>query len=516
MSKRISFVETPREIVRLMVKLSTIQKDEPVLDTGCGKGIFLEILKEEGYKNILGIEIDEELYKTCISKGFRVILGDFLSYEFEEQFGLIIGNPPYAHFNQLPKKISENVRKIIGTSEGDIYYAFIIKSINLLKEGGELIYIVPYHFFYNTYAKIVREHILKNGKIELVIDLDEIRLFKGENPETIIFKFKKGFFNLSREKIKILNIKVKKITPSEIMITANETLNNKSSNKIWNYKEINHFTTPAIWSSYLPSSISQSPQFPSVKLKEIAKVGVGPVSGFDKAFLISEEEFLKLNEKEKALVKKFVKAKNCVRFITQGYYYYILIEDKMSEDELKSEYPNIYSKLSKFKNALSNRYLPEGKKWFHWQALRNYNFLTSNLLKKRIYVPALDRKPYNRFSLGEENFLPSSDVIFIQPYKDNDILFLLGVLNSQFFRDYYLSNGGRRGGRVAFTQRILEEIRIPLFSTDEKEKIKNITKEIIDKLKKGENTEKEEKKIEQIIYESIRSQKFENILLFNL
>jgi adenine-specific DNA-methyltransferase len=416
----------------------------------------------------------------------------------------------------LPKQISENVRKIIGTSEGDIYYAFIIKSINLLKEGGELIYIVPYHFFYNTYAKIVREHILKNGKIELVIDLDEIHLFKGENPETIIFKFKKGFFNLSREKIKILNIKVKKITPSEIMITADETLNNKSSNKIWNYKEINHFTTPAIWSSYLPSSISQSPQFPSVKLNQIAKVGVGPVSGFDKAFLISEDEFLKLEENEKALVKKFVKAKNCIRFITQGYHYYILIEDKMNEDGLRSEYPNIYSKLSKFKNALSNRYLPEGKKWFHWQALRNYNFLTSNLLKKRIYVPALDRKPYNRFSLGEENLLPSSDVIFIQPYKEDDVLFLLGFLNSQFFRDYYLSNGGRRGGRVAFTQRILEEIRIPLFSTDEKEKIKNITKEIIDKLKKGENTEKEEKKIEQIIYESIKYQKFERTLLFNL
>jgi adenine-specific DNA-methyltransferase len=148
--------------------------------------------------------------------------------------------------------------------------------------------------------------------------------------------------------------------------------------------------------------------------------------------------------------------------------------------------------------------------------LRNYNFFASNLLKKRIYVPALDRKPYNRFSLGEENFLPSSDVVFIHPYKEDDILFLLGVLNSQFFRDYYLSNGGRRGGRASFTQKILEEIRIPLFSTDEKERIKNITKEIIDKLKKGENTEKEDKKIEQIIYESIKYQKFESILLFNL
>jgi adenine-specific DNA-methyltransferase len=503
MSGKIGFVKTPKEIAKLMVKLSTIGKDELVLDTGCGDGIFLEVLKEEGYKNILGIEIDEELYKTCVSRGFRVILGDFLSYEFEERFNLIIGNPPYAHFNQLPKQISDNVKKFIRTSEGDIYYAFIIRSIDLLKEGGELIYIVPYHFFYNTYARIVREHILKKGKIELIIDLDEVRLFKGENPETIIFKFKKGSFNLSEEKIQILNIKRKKITPHEIMITAIETLNKKTSNEVWDYKEINHFITPTIWSSYYSHDLYT--QFPSVKLKQIAKVGVGPVSGFDKAFLISEEELLKLNEKEKELIKKFVKAKNCIRFITRGYYNYILIEDKIDEDELKDKYPNIYSKLSKHKDALSKRYLPRGKKWFHWQALRNYNFLISNFGKKRIYVPVLDRKPYNRFSLGEENTLPSSDVIFIQPYKEDDIWFLLGFLNSHFFREYYLSNGGRRGGRIAFTQKILEEIKIPLFSTDEKEKIKDITKKIIHKLKKGENVEREEKELDNIIYESMRS-----------
>jgi adenine-specific DNA-methyltransferase len=46
-----------------------------------------------------------------------------------EQPYLIVGNPPYAHFNQLPKEIAKRVRQIIGTSEGDIYYAFIVKSI---------------------------------------------------------------------------------------------------------------------------------------------------------------------------------------------------------------------------------------------------------------------------------------------------------------------------------------------------------------------------------------------------
>ncbi len=86
--------------------------------------------------------------------------------------------------------MASKVKEIIKTSEGDIYYAFIIKSISLLKENGELIYIVPY-FFYNTYAKLVRETILKFGKIEIIIDLDEVRLFNGVNPETIIFKFKR-------------------------------------------------------------------------------------------------------------------------------------------------------------------------------------------------------------------------------------------------------------------------------------------------------------------------------------
>jgi hypothetical protein len=37
----------------------------------------------------------------------------------------------------------------------------------------------------------LRETILKFGKIEIIIDLDEVRLFHNENPETIIFKFKK-------------------------------------------------------------------------------------------------------------------------------------------------------------------------------------------------------------------------------------------------------------------------------------------------------------------------------------
>jgi adenine-specific DNA-methyltransferase len=505
---KIGFVETPKEIAELMVDLASIDKNDPVLDTGCGKGIFLQVLKDRGYKNIYGIEIDEELYDYCKRKFNNVIFGDFLTYEFRERFSLIIGNPPYAHFNQLPMQSARSVKKIIGTSEGDIYYAFIVKAISLLKENGELIYIVPYHFFYNTYAKFLRETILKFGKLEIIIDLDEARLFQNENPETIIFKFKKGKYNLKDEKIKILRIKPIKANPSEIYTKAKESLGHQTSNDLFNYYEIPHYLHTQTWSTY----VFNLTNFPYIRLKDIAKVGVGLVSGFDKAFLVSTDELKSFNDRERVLVKKLIKAKNCKRFLTEGHELYIIIDESIkSEEELKGCCPNIYKKLLLFKGEMLKRYLPQNKSWFHWQALRNYKFLLSNLNKKRIYVPAIDRHKHNRFSLGKEGLLPNGDVLFIQPYKEDDLFFLLGYLNSTFFRNYYLSKGARRGGRIVFTQRLVEDVEIPLFSDNIKTKIKEITKEIVFKLENNYDVSSLEKELDNLINSAVEKQEFEDV-----
>jgi adenine-specific DNA-methyltransferase len=68
------------------------------------------------------------------------------------------------------------------------------------------------------------------------------------------------------------------------------------------------------------------------------------------------------------------------------------------------------------------------------------------------------------------------------------LYYLLGYLNSTFFRDYYLANGGKRGRRVAFTQRLLENMKIPLFSNEVKNKIKEITVKIIYNLENNQDT----------------------------
>jgi restriction endonuclease S subunit len=74
------------------------------------------------------------------------------------------------------------------------------------------------------------------------------------------------------------------------------------------------------------------------------------------------------------------------------------------------------------------------------------------------------------------------DVIFIQLYNNENIFFLLGYLNSNFFRDYYLSCGSRRGGRMIFTQRMLHNIKIPLLNNRARKEIADIVKQVIDVL----------------------------------
>jgi adenine-specific DNA-methyltransferase len=88
MNNKIGFVETPLEIANLMVELSTIDKNALVLDTGCGRGIFLQALKNKGYKNVYGIEIDKELYEYCckkFEKDFKIILGNFFDTLFQSE-----------------------------------------------------------------------------------------------------------------------------------------------------------------------------------------------------------------------------------------------------------------------------------------------------------------------------------------------------------------------------------------------------------------------------------------------
>ncbi len=501
----ISFIETPSDIAQLMVDLVSLnfkkKKDAVILDSGCGKGIFLKELQKKNFTKVEGIELNQALYKICKGEfpNLKIYNNNYLTWDTKKRYDIIIGNPPYAHYNALPSEVKEQVFEIVKNKESDIYYAFMLKSIDLLREGGELIYIVPYSFFYNTFAKTVREKIISNGYLDLVIDLDEIRLFKGENPETIILKFVKKKPK-EEEKTAILRIKNKNVSTEIILRDAIESINKEESNDTFQYhKKAVFSSSDEIWTTY---PLIEIPSYNY--LKDLAWIGVGLVTGYEKGFILAEKEIRKLNVNEKKAVIKLIKATHCKGFWIEGETSYFLIEDKFQdEEEIKKLFPNLYEKILPYKQEMIERYLPNNKKWFHWQALRNIKKHTNYSSSPKIYVPNLDRSKVNRFSLSEESIFPSGDVLTIVPQKA-DPYFLLGYLNSNFFREYYLSAGARRGHRITFTQRILANIKIPRFEKEVVQKIASITKKIFLEKQKDQLS-----KIDEVIQQAFQNGNFE-------
>lgn len=107
-------------------------------------------------------------------------------------FDIVIGNPPYIGFHKVPNK--ELNKKLFYSAQGkyDFYILFIEKAYYLLKEKGILSYICPSYFYKRNYGEKLREFILNNMKIKLIIDFEDNQIFETAQTYTCIFLFEKN------------------------------------------------------------------------------------------------------------------------------------------------------------------------------------------------------------------------------------------------------------------------------------------------------------------------------------
>jgi O-antigen chain-terminating methyltransferase len=105
---------------RLKVYLPLIEKanvgtpDAPILDVGCGRGEWLELLKESGYIS-RGLDINRFMVEQCQARGLETIEADVINYLQslpENSLGAITGFHIIEHlpFKTLMRLFSETVR----------------------------------------------------------------------------------------------------------------------------------------------------------------------------------------------------------------------------------------------------------------------------------------------------------------------------------------------------------------------------------------------------------------------
>ena len=184
---------TPKVVAEFMIEMASISKDSKILEPSCGQGVFLEILQQKGFNNLTAFEIDQELANefNCVK------YESFISAKIDEKFDLIIGNPPYIRWknleSELKQELSNNpIWNKYFNSLCDYLYIFILKSIELLKDNGELIFVCPEYWMNTTHSISLRNYMVQNGYFEEIYHFNETPIFDNVTVSIIIFKFVKS------------------------------------------------------------------------------------------------------------------------------------------------------------------------------------------------------------------------------------------------------------------------------------------------------------------------------------
>ncbi|MEZ4905072.1 MAG: N-6 DNA methylase [Spirosomataceae bacterium] len=184
---------TPKVVADFMIGLADISANSKILEPSCGEGVFLEMLQNKGYYHLTAYEIDQEL-----ATDFEFVRYEsFVSANIEEKFDLVIGNPPYIRWknleDELKQELSSNLMwNTYFNSLCDYLYIFILKSIELLNQNGQLIFICPEYWMNTTHSVSLRNHMVQNGYFEEIYHFNETPIFDKVTVSIIIFKFVKS------------------------------------------------------------------------------------------------------------------------------------------------------------------------------------------------------------------------------------------------------------------------------------------------------------------------------------
>ena len=237
---------TSKELIQKMIKMLGRRRFKRILEPCYGSGEFIRVLNEKYKKSrIEGIEMNETMTELCEKddeihkENVDLVRGDYLKTEFEGEYDLVIGNPPF-----YVMKRGDVEKEYLKYIEGrpNIFVLFILKSLKLLKKGGILSFVLPSSFKNCLYYNKLRELIDKTCEI-IGIEDNEGAKWLETTQETMILCVKKkakdnGEWVIKRGGYTIFNTK-EKVKRIKELYEGSKTLKEMNlkvnvGNVVWN------------------------------------------------------------------------------------------------------------------------------------------------------------------------------------------------------------------------------------------------------------------------------------------
>ena len=245
---------TPREIVKMAVKIADPQPGQTVVDPACGSGGFLiyclervwehmkddkkyrgmtetEFLKAKSKiaeESFFGIDKESDLVK--IAKAYMAIIGDgksgivsdntlHSSEDYNQrakdlfvdednklkQFDVVMTNPPFGSkikvlkddaknfsLGHVWKKDGDGFIETAKEKETEPQVLFVERCLQMLKVGGRLAIVLPETYFHAPKVRYVLDYLLRGNNVLAVIDLPHNTFRPYCNAKTLLMVLEKG------------------------------------------------------------------------------------------------------------------------------------------------------------------------------------------------------------------------------------------------------------------------------------------------------------------------------------
>jgi adenine-specific DNA-methyltransferase len=193
-----------------------------IADPGAGTGILTSAVLDHIFKSkqiktvILDLYENDENVLPILNRNIKLwkrvaktkgicltvslIKDNFISFNrlnwdngfYQGEYDFIISNPPYKKISKSSPEAKIMDKIVYG--QPNLYFLFMAMACNLLKNNGEMVFIVPRSWTSGLYFKAFRKYLLCNMRIDLIHQfISRKRVFEHEDilQETIILKAKK-------------------------------------------------------------------------------------------------------------------------------------------------------------------------------------------------------------------------------------------------------------------------------------------------------------------------------------
>ncbi len=159
-----------------------------ILEPSAGTGQFVDVLQNTIINcNLTVVEKDTILCKYLRKDHpeLNIISGDFLKYESEIKYDLIIGNPPYVELSEY-KDVKYTSTCINGRY--NIYALFIEHAIKLLNDKGILCFILPPSLMSGPTFDKIRNYIKQYCNILNIVKLENFNSEVSQDVNIYVFQ----------------------------------------------------------------------------------------------------------------------------------------------------------------------------------------------------------------------------------------------------------------------------------------------------------------------------------------